>query len=194
MSNSPKILSYKEIKETTERFLRDKYPSLILPIPIDEIIELDLKIKLTSLRGLKANFDIDAFLNSACNEVFIDNKVFLDYEERARFTLAHELGHKILHEEIYCQEQFDTADQFIKFQESMSEKSYGWLEYQANVFAGCLLVPTENLRIEVAKAIKEKEKINKEEEFIIPYLEQLPTLFNVSFPVLIQRIKKEGLL
>ncbi|KKP81047.1 MAG: hypothetical protein UR81_C0008G0016 [Candidatus Levybacteria bacterium GW2011_GWB1_35_5] len=157
MSNSPKILSYRQIKQTTEEFLREKHLGLNLPIPIEDIIELNLKIKLTSLKGLKANFDIDAFINSACNEIFIDNTVFLKYEERSRFSLAHELGHKILHEEIYSQEQFYAPEEFIAFQENMPEKDYGWLEYQANVFAGCLLVPTEKLKTEVLKAIKERE-------------------------------------
>ena len=175
MSNAPKVLSYKEIKQTTEIFLKEKYPALILPIPIEDVIELDLKIKLTSLRGLKANFDIDAFINSACNEIFIDNSVFLKYEERSRFSLAHELGHKILHEEIYSQEQFDAPEKFIEFQENMPEKDYGWLEYQANVFAGCLLVPTDNLKVEVAKAIKEKEKSNKEEKLYINIINEKQT-------------------
>ncbi len=195
MTVSPaKPLTYKQIIKIAEGFLKEHYSSLRIPIPIEEIIELELGIKITAYNGLKKNFDIDGFLSGDCSEIVIDNGVFIKFKERARFTLAHELGHSVLHRELYEHLNFKTPEDVVNFQDAISEENYGWYEYQANVFAAGLLVPSEILKIEYDLAVKEIKKINKEEEFIVPYLESLLNKFEVSSYVLIQRLRKEHLL
>lgn len=195
MTVSPaKSLKYNEIINLAEIFLKEHHSTLEIPIPIEDIIELGLGIKITSYNGLKKNFDIDGFLTGDCSEIVIDNSVFVKFKERARFTLAHELGHRVLHKELYEHMNFKTPEDVVSFQNAISEEQYGWYEYQANVFAAGILVPTKILKLEYENAAKEKEKINKENEFIIPYLEFLPSKFEVSSYVLIQRARKEKLL
>lgn len=189
---SAPILSYSAIKKQAEFFLDKHHKERTIPIPIDEIIELKLNIKLTAVSGLKEKFDIDGFINSKCDEITIDSSVFEKFLERTRFTLAHEIGHMILHKEIYCAESFDSPEEYFKYQDNISSEDYDWLERQANIFAGCVLVPDKPLREEVDKALK--DQLSKEEDFAIPYLESLPEKFKVSSMVLFRRIKKEGLL
>ncbi len=98
MTVSPaKPLTYRQIIKIAEGFLKEYHPKPELPIPIEEIIELELGIKITSYNGLKKNFDIDGFLTGDCNEIVINNGVFISFKKRARFTLVHELGHSFLH-------------------------------------------------------------------------------------------------
>lgn len=189
---SAPVLSYSIIKKQAEFFLDKHHKTRIIPIPIDEIIELKLGIKLTAVSGLKEKFDIDGFINSRCDEITIDSSVFEKYLERTRFTLAHEIGHMILHKEIYCVESFNTPEEYSKYQNNISNEDYDWLERQANIFAGCVLVPDQPLKEEVDRALS--NQLTKEEDFAIPYLEFLPEKFKVSSMVLFRRIKKEGLL
>jgi Zn-dependent peptidase ImmA (M78 family) len=100
----------------------------------------------------------------------------------------------ILHQEICKDVKFSTPEEVVEFQVNMTDQDYGWYQYQANVFAACVLVPTEILIKEYEIAVKDKEKVNKEAEFILPYLMLLPDKFEVSTDVLIQRIKKEKLI
>lgn len=60
------------------------------------------------------------------------------YEPRRRFTLAHELGHFVLHSN-------DERTEFIDSQQTMSRTATYWnpIESQANTFAAELLMPQE---------------------------------------------------
>ena len=49
MNTSPGRLTYIQIKHVAEKFVKEVHPSLILPIPIEEIIELKLGIKLNTI-------------------------------------------------------------------------------------------------------------------------------------------------
>ncbi len=62
----PIVLSFDEIKAKAEAFLRQYHPANALPIPIEEIIDNQLKIDIIPIPGLKKalrgyNLDIDGF-------------------------------------------------------------------------------------------------------------------------------------
>ena len=94
-------LSYENIREIAEQFLAVHWPSRTIPIPIEEIIELNLKINIAPLPNLWRDFRIDGYLNSNRNTICVDQYQYETLNEKYRFTLAHELGHYLLHEEIY---------------------------------------------------------------------------------------------
>lgn len=100
---SPPKWSYNKIREFSDQFLKEYCPQLTLPIPIEEIVELKIGIRISTIKYLKQKYDIDGFINSEFNEITIDDDVFNQFEKRSRFTIAHELGHKILHSEMYGQ-------------------------------------------------------------------------------------------
>lgn len=58
--------------------------------------------------------------------------------ERKRFTIAHELGHFLLHqgEEVHVDKAF-----FVKFRSPLSSKAEDVEEIEANAFAAALLMP-----------------------------------------------------
>jgi Zn-dependent peptidase ImmA (M78 family) len=68
------------------------------------------------------------------------------YINRLRFSMAHEISHIFLHAELYPKQRFNDLDEYIRFHRSKSEKAHRWFEYQANNFAGNLLVPAPELR------------------------------------------------
>lgn len=138
----PDKLSYTQIKRTAENFLNQHLPELTLPVPIEEIVEFDLKIELSTELGLKSECDCDGFITSDFSKIIIDDYIFNKFEPRARFTIAHELAHKILHAEIYKNFEITDKNSYLRFQHSISEEDQKWLHRQAHDFAGCVLVPT----------------------------------------------------
>ena len=73
---------------------------------------------------------------------------------RYRFSLAHELGHIVLHQEVLASVSFATAAQWKSAILAMSEAHRERVEFQAYDFAGLLLVPRTQLKEHLAQAIQ----------------------------------------
>lgn len=64
---------------------------------------------------------------------------------REQFTLAHELGHHLLgHSEYIAGEYCDDSDFALRRSSRLLGPEIARIEYQANYFASCLLMPTKN--------------------------------------------------
>lgn len=86
---------------------------------------------------------------------------------RYRFTLAHEIGHVILHKDIYAKYRFSFIEGYIKFIEELSEEDLRWLEWQAYAFAGLVLVPSESLNNLTKLAVMNvKKKMSLEKSWV----------------------------
>lgn len=186
----PPRLSHTDISKITSTFLSKYNPKNVVPVPIDNIIEINLQIQIISIPNLKSIFEIDGFINSDFNQITIDDEVFVNCEERARFTLAHELGHKILHEKYYKHSKFNSIEKYINFQHNIASSTHAILERQANDFAGCLLVPVDRLKKELHSII---EKQKKSVAPFLPPLESLPKIFKVSPFVITIQLEKENI-
>jgi Zn-dependent peptidase ImmA (M78 family) len=121
------------------------------------------------------------------------------YERRYRYSLAHEVGHMILHSEIYKQLKFVSADQWKNIMEKFPSNEYGWIEKHAYDFAGLILVPDNHLEerykinlTRIEKAGYSTEDFDKEIliDFIVPSLSKD---FNVSDSVIRRRLKYNDL-
>ena len=209
MSNLPQTISapkitYDQIKKYANTFLKQYQPEGTLPIPIEEIIEVKLKIHLIPIPYLKKTVGKEAFISGDLSEIWVDEKAYSTNSNRLHFTLAHEIGHKILHPSIYRERPIDGYANWTKFMGNINEKNeFYWFERQANIFAGLVLVPPESLE----KHIKPYKKVLEEvignhpemsrESLIknsIPYItKQLSDIFQVSEQVIEIRIEKDKL-
>jgi Zn-dependent peptidase ImmA (M78 family) len=83
--------------------------------------------------------------------------VLLNYHENLNgaFTLAHELGHRVLHRDIFGAMEFDSTEDWKLQITQFPEREYGFLEYQANMFANCLLVPSDELDQRFDQAVEQ---------------------------------------
>ncbi|OFX44639.1 MAG: hypothetical protein A2046_01280 [Bacteroidetes bacterium GWA2_30_7] len=134
----------------------------------------------------------------------ISNKARTD-RNRWRFTLAHEIGHLILHSPILkerIQEKNDNENT-LALKYSSSNKNAERLEIQANLFASYLLLP-ENILLKVMNAIfieyrihrkclyLDSQPVNQREVFEILY--KLSDFFQVSIESIKIRLMKLNLL
>lgn len=186
-------LSYHKIGQIAAEFLAKYHLSLSLPVPIEEIAEAKLNLKIIPVKTLKRDFDVDGCLDSSLSKIYIDFDLYIQHENRTRFTIAHEIGHLVLHQKVFEKLAINNQNDLYKLADNISSDDYGWLEFQAYSFAGQVLVPKEKLVKEIKTKIilGTNKSITAEELF--PIFQELTEAFNVSGEVLLRRLQKEGL-
>jgi Zn-dependent peptidase ImmA (M78 family) len=199
----PPILSYEDINDYAEKFLREQRADDKLPVPIEEIVEFDLKLDIVPFPELQKNFDIEGFISRDLTCIYVDDFIFLNRPARYRFTLAHEVGHLILHKNLTESIRPESVADWKNFILNVDEEVYDWLEWQAYAFAGLLLVPRKFLFIDFQQQINVlKDKIelvkfrnlpkDSYQEYVIDAIaSKLIKTYDVSRDVLIKRIEKE---
>lgn len=183
-------LSYQRIGQIADKFLSRYHPKLSLPIPIEEIAEQKLNLKIVQEMNLKKDYDIDGFLTSDLTIIFIDFDLYLNFENRTRFTIAHEIGHFILHGELFKKLNINSVDQLNELAVKITDEEYRWLEYQAYSFASHTLVPKQLLLNEIKKRIGKIPRLEAP-EILAPIAQDLLNVFQVSGEVMLRRFEKE---
>lgn len=188
----------RRVDEFREKYLQGVSP----PIDVLKVAEFDLGLELRPEADLKNIADCDALLLGNRRTIIVDLDNFLQdrFQNRLRFSIAHEIGHYILHENVYRDVHFDSVEEWAKFIEAIPKKEYSLLEWHAYEFAGRLLVPRDSL---VQRFGAAQEKAQKEAQIDIRSIsdgafmfvaEDIARYFGVSAEVIQRRLKGEGLL
>jgi len=157
-------------------------------------------------------FDIKANLeNNVLGKIQFDplrievNKSLENDIGRKRFTIAHEVGHLLLHYKILVDKINERKDIDLSFSflYNISDKNNKRLELQANNFASHLLIP-ENTLITVVEKYFKDERIHKgflywdnqpvNQRLIFTILNQISLTYQVSFEVSRIRMISLGIL
>jgi len=146
-------LPYDKIRIYAADFLETLHPSGEIPIPIEEIIEFELGMDIIPMDNLFQEFGTDGFLANNFQALYIDNYMMTNRENRYRFTLAHEIGHRILHKDFYERKDIKSIDDWIELINTLDSDQYSWFERHAYNFAGLVLVPSSPLLDEYGKAL-----------------------------------------
>jgi len=188
------FISPVEIREKVETFRKQHKSCQKVPVDIEYLIEIDLKFDVVPIDGLRRDFDIDALILSDRETIVIDKELHMhDNANRLRYSLAHELGHYVLHKDVWSIFKFDSPHKWIEFQKKVDTSQYGYLEGHANEFAGRLLVPYEKLLEEVNALLKKlPSSFSMKLEEIVPFFAPtLCKLFEVSDQVIEIRLERE---
>ncbi|HKZ41818.1 MAG TPA: ImmA/IrrE family metallo-endopeptidase [Candidatus Hodarchaeales archaeon] len=173
-----------------------------LPVDVEAIVEFKLKLDIDPENNLMQKTDMEAYLRSDLRGVVVDHDHYMNekFANRMRFSFAHELGHFFLHKDFYAMIVFESAEEWKEILLSLPDTEYRYFEYQANEFAGRLLVPREDLVHEIENALKLLELNN-----MLEYLKadpnavlsristQLSRPFGVSTDVIERRVDREKL-
>ena len=143
-----------------DKFRQQYWPSGEVPVDVLAIAEFDLELGIRTVTGLKQEADADALLLSDWKTLMVDQQQYMDsrFINRLRFSIAHELGHYVLHKAVFATIPRSSIEEWIAFMKEMPDKEYSFLEYHANEFAGRLLVPVSDLKTEFEKALVEVER------------------------------------
>lgn len=191
--------SYEDLRLKADEFLAKHHARGTIPVPIEEIVEFQLGMDIVPMPGLHGLLETDGFITSDLKEIHVDEFVYLSRPGRYRFTLAHEVGHAILHGDLFRQRRFRSVKEWKAFINSIPEKEHGWLEYQAYAFAGLVLVPRDVL-VRRTQACVEKvraEGIDLTENWDYAWSRIAAFVgksFGVSGEVVERRLQKDGVL
>lgn len=189
------------IAKKAAEFLSRYHPSLEIPVPIELIVEHQLHMNIVPVPGMRQSFGNDGMISSDLTTITVDNHMCVSNRPgRYRFTLAHEIGHRVLHGEFYSQFDFSTMAEYHDAMQWIQDSVIGGtkLEWQASEFAGRILVPTTPLRREFTLALDEAKgagiDIKENEDLLLDYISSsLAKRFEVSNRPMEIRLEREGL-
>jgi Zn-dependent peptidase ImmA (M78 family) len=197
------ILSYEDINNYAEDFLRKYKRGDTLPVDIETIVEFDLGLNIFPFPNLQETFDIEGFISGDLTVIYADEFIYLHRQSRYRFTLAHEVGHFLFHSDFISSIHPQSVSQWKEFIFGIDEETYDWLEWQAYTFAAAVLVPRSTLKQHFVHEIKllqpkidyvlEKGlSIESSQDYIVNAIAtKLIGIYDVSADVLTRRIAKE---
>ncbi len=146
---------YDDIRRKAELFLAEHNPSGEIPVPIERIVEIHFEMDIVPEPGLHQHFDIDSYISCDLTEIRVDDFVYQSRPGRYRFSLCHELGHRVLHQDVYASLDFSTISEWKDMMKNaIPEREYRFLEWQANSFAGLVLVDRETLSAKYEEACR----------------------------------------
>jgi hypothetical protein len=196
---------------TDEEILREIYDKLHLSIDEHSTISDDKLLQYVidqgySLKSSSITNKVLGEINFETKEVCISDSLAKG-SPRWRFTVAHELGHIVLHSDAIHQSQIRSIEESINDEEldvEISDETIKRMEIQANSFASQLLIPEDKLMVEYCKLFIEKGVRNFPNlhidsqpcniELLKWFLANLALHFNVSKAAIEKRLQKLGLL
>lgn len=162
-------LSKKQISVLAEN-LYNKYKNTYGELEIHRILEeLDISLEVT-----KDLFDIDtiAEINFEKKIITLFGKSYFS-ETQLKFALAHEIGHFVLKHDTHLNKEQQTVDKSINIEVKHElPLNLDRIEYQANYFASCLLLPEKTLT-HIFLNLLERHKV-KNRGFSLLYIDNQP--------------------
>jgi len=200
----PEKLRMSKIRDLAEDFRKEHIFNYTIPVEIELVIESTMGIFIIPVKSLQHDCDMEGFISRDFKSIYVDEDLYLDdrYYKRVRFTIAHEIGHLVLHRSNIDLVRFLSEDDWKSFRINLIDEPLGWFETQASEFAGRLLVPVDQLTAAFKDARKEILKKNsgwsdskpEEEEIISLASIMIAPKFDVSSEVIEKRLRKENVL
>lgn len=141
----------KHIRSLVEKLLYERHHIRKAPVPVDDIVEsLGIQIKRDRVEDSLSGFLIrNTDTGGAVIGVNAGHHI-----NRQRFTIAHELGHYLLHEGEMVHFDGHRPGYSLNLRSEQSSASDSELEREANLFAAELLMPVVFLERDLARIKK----------------------------------------
>lgn len=131
-----------------EQLRSEVWPTGRIPVDIDLILE-NMGVEIIPTANLRDQAHVEACISADLKSIHID----LEYYQkpamafRVRYSLAHELGHMLLHKHIFSDYRRTEPKTILEWA-GYVQKAFDIpiLEREANEFAGIFLVPEDELR------------------------------------------------
>lgn len=184
-----------EIEDMALKQLSRSYPKgFELPIDIEYVAETHKYIdSVVLIPEIENRFGVAACLycpyQDQIFDIVVDEDTYLRQRYRANFSIAHEFGHIVLHYDLFkdCCEIEDT----IRLNERIKE-SYKVIEDDANRFAGAIMMPYTNIKLDASKVYEYLVREYGFNEQLIPdkIKTTLAQRYDVSFTAMKIRLKE----
>ena len=176
-------MSDAEIRRRADEFRQQCWGDKI-SVDVELIVERNLSLLIIPVPDLRYQAHTEAYLSGDLREIVYDPA---SPDVRIRFSIAHEIGHYLLHKGLIAKLRSSSYEAWKEMQQNLPEALWGRAEFQAREFAGRLLVPP-SLLIQELRALK---PLIERARTIVPDLEESvikelvsPKLLNVfMFPM-----------
>lgn len=158
----------------------NKAKALLEEIGFDEITEIPMDIFVAALGATLIEESLpysDGKIIRGNTKTLIKVNSDIKFEERRRFTIAHEVGHHLLHSKLDLEIHNETSNSLNWFNSAEQQAKKGIQEWEANDFASELLMP---------EALVRKETFKK--KFSPDLVKLLSTRFKTSLTSIIYRL------
>lgn len=194
------VLGWKEIAARARIFAEEyRLAQRQFPLDVEEIAEFDLGIEIRLCSGVLEEFGSPAQIASGGKHLIltVDADQYRQQTSFYRYSVAHEIGHYVLHRE-WLQEVWQLIDSIESWKQviaSRSEEDYKWIEGQAEEFASYLLAPESVFEPFLSEQITLLKKIDASlhSEDVLPYLANpVGEFFGMSNSAAQARIRKSA--
>lgn len=136
-----------EIERIAAKKLQEAFSkSLFIPVDIDLVAEKQPVVEhIYLLPELQKKFNVPAAITSKPSkkcDIVLDANTCSFNRPRANFSVAHELGHIVLHEALYL--NCNSIEESVELSKRL-KTSYARIEREANYFAGAILIPRKTI-------------------------------------------------
>lgn len=136
------------IRREANRVRAIHWPDDILPVDIDLILER-LGVDIVPVANLRGDSGVEACISADLTCIYLDLEYSRDerMNPRVRFSLAHEFGHLILHQDVFKAYRSHNPDSIAGWVKHIKARfDTELLEREANEFAASFLVPRDALQ------------------------------------------------
>ena len=119
------IDSDETLRQSVDEVLPKHHSEATIPISIKETIEFQLEMDIVPTPGIHQLTHVDRFFTSKLREIWVNQFVYHSRSESYRFTLPHEVGHRILHADIFLAQLFHAISKWKMFVIFIQDKKHG---------------------------------------------------------------------
>jgi hypothetical protein len=141
----PAHLTYDQLRNVVENFRAQYDPTDEIPVDAEQIAEYELGFTIRRLDGIFEDTEVYACLASDLTTLFVDEQTYTHRYKDAQFSIAHEIGHFVLHKSFYAENRIARISDYRGIMDALGDETHSRMEWQAQNFAGLLLVPTAAL-------------------------------------------------
>ena len=158
-SNDQNIRTIDEIEKLADEFNLTYFSannenSITLPVPVEDIAEHYLGYQIDFVNeGLFSDPEILGGIDFDENKIYVNASVE-DHDGRYAFTIAHEIGHHVLHRDSYLKENLDGEKEIL----CRDARNKPRIELEADRFAAALLMPAQSVR-DILSQVNSSQKV-----------------------------------
>jgi hypothetical protein len=173
------------------------------PIDVFTFLEVDLGLDPIPFDELVAKYRVEAAIKADFSGIYLDAQQYALMEKgpewrlnRLRFTVAHELAHYYLHQDLPQQANFASLPDFARWTANYGGRKYT-AEQEANEFAGRLLVPETRLGVLFDEFAEQAERLMpnfmESGQLRDKFSERVAPRFGVNQQVIAIRLDRDGI-
>jgi hypothetical protein len=173
------------------------------PIDVFTFLEVDLGLDPIPFDDLVTKYRVEAAIKADFTGIYLDAEQYALMERgpewklnRLRFTVAHELAHYFLHQDLPQEANFASLPDFARWTANYGGRKYS-AEQEANEFAGRLLVPETRLGALFDEFADPAEKLMpnfmESGQFRDKFAESVAPRFGVNQQVVAIRLDRDGI-